>query len=116
MEKPGWIKRLSQPAYPKVSKSIQIGSDTCGHPVYQNVYATLQITRNTFQVRGDLEYEVADVQNNSSVDYGTVSNEVQWDDSYATYSGDSRALSQEDWSLVNNVRSEPEPFPRRYYG
>jgi len=93
----------------RVSKSIQVGSDTAGRPVYKNVYATLQITRNTFQVRGDLEYQVADVQNHSNVDYGTVTNEVQWDDSYATYSGDSRALSQEDWALVNNVRSRQSP-------
>ena len=93
----------------KVSKSIQVGTDTSGHPVYRNVYATLQITRNTFQVRGDLEYEVADVRNRSTVDYGTVSNEVQWDDSYATYSGDSRALSQEDWYLINNSRSKQSP-------
>jgi hypothetical protein len=93
----------------KVSKSIQVGTDTSGHPVYRNVYATLQVTRNTFQVRGDLEYEVADVRNRSTVDYGTVSNEVQWDDSYATYSGDSRALSQEDWYLVNNSRSKQSP-------
>ena len=93
----------------RVSKSIQVGTDTSGHPVYRNVYATLQITRNTFQVRGDLEYEVADVRNRSTVDYGMVSNEVQWDDSYATYSGDSRALSQEDWYLVNNSRSKQSP-------
>jgi len=101
----GYPNRYSR----RVSRSIQVGSDTSGHPVYQNVYATLQITRNTFQVRGDLEYQVADIQNNSNVDYGTISNEVQWDDNYATYSGDSRALSPEDWALVNNIRSEQNP-------
>lgn len=93
----------------QVSKTIQIGSDTAGHPIYKNVYATLQVTRNTFQVRGDLEYQVADVHEHNTVDYGTVSDEVQWDDSYATYSGDSRALSQEDWALINNVRSRQSP-------
>jgi len=93
----------------QVSKSIQIGSDTAGHPIYKNVYATLQITRNIFQVRGDLEYQVADIHGRSTVDYGTVTNDVEWDDSYATYSGDSRALSQEDWALINNVRNRQSP-------
>ncbi|HSB91561.1 MAG TPA: hypothetical protein VLC28_00525, partial [Flavitalea sp.] len=101
----GYPNRYSR----RVSKSIQVGSDTSGRPVYKNVYATLQITQNTFQVRGDLEYQVADVQHHSNLDYGTVSNEVQWDDRYATYSGDSRALSQEDWALVNNAHSGQSP-------
>lgn len=93
----------------QVSRNIQVGSDTSGHPVYRKVYATLQITRNVYQVRGDMEYQVADIHQNNIIDYGTVSDDVQWDDSYATYSGDSRALSQEDWMLINNSAGRQSP-------
>lgn len=93
----------------QVSRNIHVGSDTSGHPVYRKVYATLQITRNVYQVRGDMEYQVADLHSNNTIDYGNVSDQVEWDDSYATYSGDSRALSQEDWMLINNSAGRQSP-------
>lgn len=93
----------------QVSKNIQVGSDTAGRPIYRQVFATLQITRNIFNVRGDLEYQVSDGSGRSNIDYGMVSDQVQWEDSYATYSGDSRALSTEDWSLVNNTAGRQSP-------
>ncbi|NII24561.1 hypothetical protein HB364_05710 [Pseudoflavitalea sp. X16] len=92
-----------------VSRDIQIGKDTAGKPVYKTVYATLHITRRTFTVNGALDYRVSDVVNNKSVDQGLISDNLSWDDSYATYTGDSRALDNNDWLLVRNRNSNFGP-------
>ena len=86
----------------QVSKSIEIGRDTAKKPIYQTVYATLYITQRSYSVRGDLEYRITDLNERSTVDQGLVSDDVNWSESSATYTGDSRALSQDDWNLVNN--------------
>ncbi len=92
-----------------VSRSIEVGKDTTGKAVYKTVYATLRITRRTFTVNGALDYRVNDVVNNKSVDQGLLSQNLSWDDSYATYTGDSRALDNNDWLLVRNRNSNFGP-------
>ena len=53
-------------------------------------------------MRGDLDYRIVDVQTKDNVDFGVIRDDVSWTESRATYSGDSRALSQEDWYMINN--------------
>ena len=86
----------------QASKNVQIGTDTAGKPVYKTVHATVYITQRSYSVRGDLDYRITDVQTKSNIDYGVLRDDVNWTESYATYSGDSRALSQEDWYMINN--------------
>ena len=86
----------------QASKNVQIGSDTSGKPVYKTVHATVYITQRSYTVRGDLNYRIADVQTKNDIDYGVIRDDVSWTESRATYSGDSRALSQEDWYMINN--------------
>lgn len=86
----------------QVSRQIQIGQDTSGKAVYRTVYATLFVTQMHFTARGEIEYDIRDMNSRRSMDYGTVYDDVSWSDSYATYRGDSRALSQEDWIMINN--------------
>ena len=86
----------------QVSKQIQIGQDTSGKAVYRTVFATLYVTQMQFSVRGEIEYEIRDMNSRRNLDYGTVYDDVNWSDSYATYRGDSRALSQQDWIMINN--------------
>ena len=86
----------------QASRNVQIGSDTSGKPVYKTVYATVYITQRSFTVRGDLDYRIVDVQTKDNVDFGVIRDDVSWTESQATYSGDSRALSQEDWYMINN--------------
>jgi hypothetical protein len=88
----------------RTSRNVQVGSDTSGRPIYKTVTATLHITQRSHTVRGDLDYQVRNLDNGQVLDHGTVSDDVSWTESYATYSGDSRALSPEDWSLINNRR------------
>jgi hypothetical protein len=88
----------------RVSRNVQVGSDTSGRPIYKTVQATLHITQRNYTVRADLDYQLRNLENRETLDHGTVSDEVNWTESYATYSGDSRALSREDWWLINNRR------------
>ncbi|MGZ5134419.1 MAG: hypothetical protein ACXWCG_04690 [Flavitalea sp.] len=86
----------------QASRNVQIGSDTSGKAIYKTVYATVYITQRSYTVRGDLDYRIVDVQTKGNIDYGVVRDDVSWTESQATYSGDSRALSQEDWYMINN--------------
>jgi hypothetical protein len=86
----------------QASRNVQIGSDTAGKPVYKTVYATVYITQRSYTLRGNLDYRIADVQTKNNIDFGVLRDEVSWTESYATYSGDSRALAQEDWYMINN--------------
>lgn len=85
-----------------VSRNVQVGSDTSGKPVYKTVHATIYVTQRSYTVRGDLDYRIVDAQTKDNIDFGVIRDDVSWTDSRATYTGDSRALSQEDWYLVNN--------------
>lgn len=107
--------RRSQPVRSsrRVSRNIQIGSDTSGKAVYKTVYASLHVVQQSFVVRGDMEYEIRDLEDRKTVDYGTVREDVEWTEAYATYSGDSRALSDQDWVLINNANRYNTQSPTR---
>jgi len=85
-----------------VNKQIQIGSDTANKPVYKNVSATLHITRKYFTAVGDLECRITDYQSGNNINLNRYSSQVDWQQEYATYSGDSRALSNVDEAILNN--------------
>lgn len=86
----------------QVSKSVQVGTDTAGKKIYKTVYATLYITQRSYNVQGGLDFRISDMGSNNYVDQGLLTDFVNWTEAYATYTGDSRALSQDDWLLVNN--------------
>ncbi len=88
-----------------VSKNIQIGTDTANKPVYKEVHATVYVTERNYTVRGDMEYRIRDIIENESVDFGRLSEDVNWAERTATYRGDSRALSQQDWNMINNQQA-----------
>jgi hypothetical protein len=85
-----------------VNKQIQIGSDTANKPVYKNVSATLHITRKYFTAVGDLECRITDYQSGNNINLNRYSSQVDWQQEYATYSGDPRALSNVDEAILNN--------------
>lgn len=96
----------------QATRNIESGKDSTGKPIYKPVYATLNITQNNYTVQGELDYLVNNLVVRSSVDNGFVRDEMTWSESYATYTGDSRALSPEDWTLVNN-RNGMNPGPSK---
>jgi hypothetical protein len=85
-----------------LSRQIQIDSDTSGKPVYQTVRATLYITRQQYSSGGNIEFRITDLQTKENIAWDRTS--LNRDRTYetATYTGDSRALGPDDWTMVNN--------------
>lgn len=84
------------------SQQIEAGRDTSGRPVYHTVYATLNISRQSFTARGILDLNVVELSTRKNISYNSFSENYDWQEEYASYTGDSRALSSSDWSLINN--------------
>ena len=85
-----------------VSKKIEIGSDTAGKPIYKTVYATLNIQRQFFNARAQMDVNIMDVVARKNIVYNTYRDNYNWQEEVATFSGDRRALSDNDWALINN--------------
>lgn len=89
------------------SARVQIGTDTAGRPVYNTVYATLNISRLSFTASADMELNVKDVKTRKNIRYRTFREDYRWQQERATYNGDSRALSAADWQMINNNDNAP---------
>ena len=84
------------------TKQIQSGSDTSGKPVYKTVTANLNIQRQYFTARAQMDINIQDIRTHRNIGFNTYSDTYQWQEETATYSGDKRALTDADWSLINN--------------
>lgn len=84
------------------SKQVEVGRDTSGRAVYRTVYATVQVTRMSFTARADMEVTVRDLASGKNVSYNSFREDFRWEQENGSYSGDSRALSSYDWSIINN--------------
>ena len=85
-----------------ISRQIEKGRDTSGKVQYQTVTATLYITKKYFNASADMELRVTDVTNGRNITTNRYSEQFNWQEEYATYSGDSRALSGNEHALLNN--------------
>ena len=84
------------------SAQIQKGTDTSGKPVYQTVYATVNITRMSFTAHADMDVLIRDVVSQRTISSRNFREDYRWQEERASYSGDSRALDSQDWQLINN--------------
>ena len=91
------------------SNRIQIGTDTSGNPVYKTVTAILRITRSSFTARADMDVNITDLASGKNISYRNFRDDYRWQQESATYNGDSRALSAQDWELVNNAGIFAQP-------
>jgi hypothetical protein len=91
------------------SKQIENGKDTTGRTVYQTVNARLQISRQSFTARGEMDVNITDVNTRKNIIYNSYSDDYRWEEELATYTGDSRALDDNDWTLINNSRYNQQP-------
>jgi hypothetical protein len=90
------------------SQQIEAGRDTSGKIIYKTVYATVNIVRQSFTARGQMDVNITDVASRKNISYNTYNDDYTWQQEHATYTGDSRALSNSDWALINNNRyNEP---------
>lgn len=104
-----YIPRPQTSTYQRnASARIESGRDTSGKPVYQTVYATINISRLYFTARADMEVNITEIATRKNIVYNTYRQDYNWQEEHATYRGDSRALSASDWSIINNGRfNEP---------
>ena len=86
----------------QASANVQEGKDTSGKPIYKTVYATLNLSRRSFDASAALEMNIRDIKTKRTISYRTFSNNYRWQEETGTYSGDSRALSSNDWAIINN--------------
>lgn len=85
-----------------VSKQIEVGRDTAGRIKYETVYAAVNITKTSFTARADMEVSIKDVISGKNISYNNYRDDYRWEQESANYSGDSRALTQYDWNMINN--------------
>ncbi len=89
------------------SAQVEIGRDTANNPVYRTVTATVNVTRMYFTARADMEVQVRETGSGKNIYNTTHSDDFRWQQERATYSGDSRALSEADWQLIHNNYNQP---------
>jgi|GEM_PF-1066146 len=75
---------------------------------YITVTATLTVTRQYANSRGVLQCRIYEVATNRNILYDNFSGQSNWVNQYGSYSGDQRALSQDDLNIINN-RSQNAP-------
>ncbi len=85
-----------------VSKEVEAGKDTTGKPMRKTIYATINITKRYFTARAQMDVTITDAYRRKNISYNTYNATYDWQEENATYTGDSRALSNEDWALINN--------------
>jgi len=91
-----------------LSAKVEIGKDTSGKPQYKTVYATLNIIRSTIIARADMDVTINDYSSGKLIGRRTFNQDYRWQVERATYTGDSRALSSDDWALINQVYHVPQ--------
>jgi hypothetical protein len=92
-----------------VSKQIENGRDTSGRIIYQTVTATMHITKTSFTAQGQMDVSITDIHTRKNIANNSYRDDYRWEEETATYSGNSQALSQNDWALVNNSRNNQQP-------
>lgn len=90
------------------SKQIEISKDSLSKPVYQTVTAKLKITQRYFTAYGELECRITDAKTRDNIFLRRYNSQTEWSQSYATYTGDRRALTDEDWTMINNNTPLPD--------
>lgn len=85
-----------------VSRDIEISKDSTGKQLYETVTGTLYITKKYFTAFGELELRVTDASTRENIDLRRFNSRVDWEQQYATFRGDRRALSNLDIAILNN--------------
>lgn len=92
----------------QASARVEIGTDTSGRPIYQTVYATIFITRNSFEATAEMQVTIEDQKTRKNIKQTTLTESFRWENETGRYTGDSRALNSNDWRIINN-RSNQSP-------
>lgn len=90
-----------------VSKKIETGKDSTGKITYTTVNATLHIQRQSFTAKAAMDISITEPATRTSVLFDSFRDDYNWQQEVASYSGDNRALSSNDWTLINSRYNLP---------
>jgi len=71
------------------------------------VYATLDIQKQSFNARAQMDVNIVDVSSRRNIAYNSYTDNYNWVEEKATFTGDRRALNDNDWILVDNNFNNP---------
>jgi hypothetical protein len=84
-----------------VSKQVEDGRDSTGQKKYRTITANITIYEQTFTVRGKMDIEITDFNARRNISMDSYNEDFFTKTEYATYTGDKRALDDNDWKLIN---------------
>jgi len=84
------------------SRRIETGRDTAGKITYETVHATVRISRQTYSGFAEMGVDITDVNTKRNLSSNTFREHYSRQEEYGSYNGDSRALSGNDWAIINN--------------
>ena len=87
--------------FKNVSKNLENGRDSLGGIKYRPITATITIYEQTFIVRGKMDMEITDFNARRSISMESYMEDFTYKNEYATFTGDKRALDDNDWKLIN---------------
>ena len=107
----GWVnlnipKSATDKSTKTLSKRIETGKDSTGRPVYETVSGNLTIIKQSLKATGSIELRITDAFNRREIHSKRHTARASWDNRYATYTGDSRALTDTDRALINNPNNQ----------
>ncbi|RZK48984.1 MAG: hypothetical protein EOO99_07535 [Pedobacter sp.] len=90
--------------------SVKIGETRADGPIYGKVSATLNTFTKQVSSTGLLELKIIDWNSGKVLRSKRLSGTFVWEDQWANYKGDDRALSKKQWQLVKRKEMRP-PAP-----
>lgn len=91
------------------SKQIETGKDTSGRPVYTTVNATVHVVKRMLNGDADMNIIVTDASTRSQVKWDQLPSEYRYIFEFATFTGDRRALDNNDLALINRTDNQRIP-------
>ena len=84
------------------SRQIETGKDTAGRVVFQTIQATVNVTRMSFNADAQMDVLIKDIVTPKTISNRTFRENYRWEEESGTFTGDQRALTEEDWNIINN--------------
>ena len=69
----------------------------------------MNVSQQSFNARGTMDVIIRDVKSNMSISNRSYSDTYNWQQESGSYSGDRRALSSNDWAIINNRNYNNQP-------
>lgn len=90
------------------SRQVEYGRDSANRPMYTTVYATINIEERRLEATGSLHLLMNDISTRNQIVWDQLPASFQHTQEFASYTGDRRALNNQDWALINN-RNQQTP-------